>query len=391
MSFFLNFKMAIKSIVNNKLRTFLTMLGIIIGVAAVITAVGFAEGSTQSITSDIESGTQTNLLTIRMMGRISSNVEYEDIAEELDLFNGIDAYAPAVTGSTYIKNSSNTSISTSYVGTDNNYATVQDRSISEGRFLTSFDIDGSLNVAVIGTYVADELFPEGDAVGSYITLNGKKFKVVGILNQIGEGDESSEDNTIIIPYTVAQRLGRAGKISTIYVHTTESDNVEDVTTRLEALLYGLYENEDYYSVTSKEAMLETLSSVTDTLSIVLGGIAAISLLVGGIGVMNIMVVSVTERTREIGIRKAIGARRSHILTQFLIEGLLLTCIGGIIGIAVGCLAITIIGKLGLVPAVYSVEWITISFVVSIGIGLIFSLFPAYKAAKLEPINALRSN
>ncbi len=391
MSFFLNFKMAIKSIVSSKLRTFLTMLGIIIGVAAVITAVGFAEGSTKSITSDIESGTQTNLLTIRMMGRVASDVEYEDIAAELDSFSGIDAYSPAVTGSTYIKNSSNTSISTSYIGTDNNYAVVQDRNVREGRFLTSFDTEGSLNVAVIGTYVADELFPDDDAVGSYITLNGKKFKVVGVLNQIGEGDEASEDNTIIIPYTVAQRLGRAGKISTIYVRTTDSNKMDEVTTRLEMMLYGLYENEDYYSVTSKEAMLETLSSVTDTLSIVLAGIAAISLLVGGIGVMNIMIVSVTERTREIGIRKAIGARSGHILTQFLIEGLLLTCIGGIIGIALGCVAITIIGKLGLVPAVYSVEWMIISFVVSIVIGLVFSLFPAYKAAKLEPIEALRTN
>lgn len=391
MNFLLSFKMAIKSIFSNKLRTFLTMLGVIIGVASVITAVGFAEGSTQSITSDLESNTKTNLLTIRMMGRISSDVEYEDVAEMLDNFEGIDAYSPSVTGSSYIKNSSNTSLSANYIGTDHNYATVQDKTISEGRFLTSFDIDGSLNTAVIGSYIANELFPDGDAVGSYISLNGQKFKIVGIFTEIDGGEEDSEDNTLVIPYTVAQRLGRAGSISTVYVRVTNSDEVELVTTRLEAELYGLYENEDYYSVTSQEAMLETLSSVTDTLSIVLGGIAAISLLVGGIGIMNIMIVSVTERTREIGIRKAIGARRINIMTQFLIEGLILTGLGGILGIALGCLAITIIGNLGLVPAVYSIKWMAIAFVVSLGTGIIFGLFPAYKAATLDPIVALRSN
>ncbi len=367
------------------------MLGVIIGVASVITAVGFAEGSTESITSDLESNTKTNLLTIRMMGRISSDVEYEDIAEKLDGFEGIDGYSPTVNGSTYIKNSSNTSLSTSYIGTDQNYTLVQDKTISEGRFLTSFDIDGSLNTAVIGSYIANELFPDGDALGSHISINGQKFKVVGIFTEVASSEESSEDDMIVIPYTVAQRLSRAGSINTIYVKVTDADNVENTITLLERMLYNLYENEDYYNVTSQEAMLETLSSVTDTLSIILGGIAAISLLVGGIGLMNIMIVSVTERTREIGIRKAVGAKRFDIMLQFLIEALILTILGGLVGILVGCLAITIIGKIGLVPAVYSAKWMFISFIVSLSIGVLFGLFPAYKAANLNPIEALRSN
>ena len=383
--------MALQSIFSNKLRTFLTMLGVIIGVASVITAVGFAEGSTESITSDLESNTKTNLLTIRMMGRISSDVEYEDIAEKLDNFEGIDGYSPTVNGSTYIKNSSNTSLSTSYIGTDQNYTLVQDKTISEGRFLTSFDIDGSLNTAVIGSYIANELFPDGDAVGSHISISGQKFKVVGIFTEVASSEESSEDDMIVIPYTVAQRLSRAGSINTIYVKVTDADDVENTITLLERLLYNLYENEDYYNVTSQEAMLETLSSVTDTLSIILGGIAAISLLVGGIGLMNIMIVSVTERTREIGIRKAVGAKRFDIMLQFLIEALILTVLGGLVGILVGCLAITIIGKIGLVPAVYSAKWMLISFIVSLSIGVLFGLFPAYKAANLNPIEALRSN
>ena len=387
----LNIKMALQSIFSNKLRTFLTMLGVIIGVASVITAVGFAEGSTESITSDLESNTKTNLLTIRMMGRISSDVEYEDIAEELDNLEEIEGYSPTVNGSTYIKNSSNTSLSTNYLGTDQNYNLVQDKTISEGRFLTSFDIDGSLNTVVIGSYVANELFPDGNAVGSYISINGQKFKVVGIFTEVASSEEDSEDDLIVIPYTVAQRLSRAGSISTIYVKVTEAKNIESTITNIERILFKLYENEDYYNVTSQEAMLETLSSVTDTLSIILGGIAAISLLVGGIGLMNIMIVSVTERTREIGIRKAVGAKKFDIMLQFLIEALLLTVIGGLVGILVGCLAITIIGKIGLVPAVYSAKWMFISFIVSLSIGILFGLFPAYKAAKLSPIDALRSN
>ena len=390
MSFWLSFKMAISSILSNKLRTFLTMLGVIIGVSAVIIAVGFAEGSTKSITSNIES-IGTNMLTVNLMGRRTSDVTYDVVAEELDKIDEIENYAPILNGNVYIKNSKNTSISTNYVGTNENYATVQDKTVQEGRFLTSFDIKGSLNVAVVGTYVANELFPDGDAVGSYVKFNNKSFKIVGILTQTEDGEEGTADDTIIIPYTVAQRISRAGAVSTIYVRSENADNVDSLKENIENMLYKLYENEDYYRVTSQQAMLETLSSVTDTLSIVLAGIAAISLVVGGIGIMNIMIVSVTERTREIGIRKAIGARKINILIQFLIESLIITLLGGITGIIIGCIGITIIGKLDLVPAVYSVKWILISLIVSLLIGVVFGLFPAYKAAKMDPIKALRTN
>lgn len=390
MSFLLSFRMAISSILSNKLRTFLTMLGVIIGVSAVIIAVGFAEGSTKSITSNIES-IGTNMLTVNLMGRRTSSITYDDVAKELDKIDELDGYAPVLNGSVYVKNSKNTSISTNYVGTSETYATVQDKTVQEGRFLTSFDIKGSLNVAVVGTYVANELFPDGDAVGSYLKFNSKSFKIVGILTQTEDGEEGTADDTIIIPYTVAQRISRAGAVSTVYVRAKDADNVDVIKEDIENVLYGLYENEDYYRVTSQQAMLETLSSVTDTLSIVLAGIAAISLVVGGIGIMNIMIVSVTERTREIGIRKAIGARKINILIQFLIESLIITLLGGVTGIIIGCLGITIIGKLDLVPAVYSIKWIVISLVVSLMIGIVFGLFPAYKAAKMDPIKALRTN
>lgn len=390
MGILLSFKMAIKSISSNKLRTLLTMLGVIIGVASVIAAVGFAKGSTSSITSSLES-TGTNQITVMLMGRRTSTIGYDDVAKELEEFEGIDGFAPIVNGSTTAKNSKNESISTSYVGSNSDYAIVNDKPISEGRFLTSFDISGSLSTAVIGSYIANELFPNGDAVGSYIKLNGEQFKVVGIFTEVAESEEGSADDTIVIPYTLATRLNKMASPSTIMVRATNADDVLDISDKLESMLYGLYENEDLYNVTSSQAMLETLDSVTGTLMVVLGGIAAISLIVGGIGIMNIMIVSVTERTREIGIRKAIGAKKMDILVQFLIESLIITGIGGIIGIGLGCGIIAIIGKIGLVPAVYSIEWIIISFVVSLGIGLIFGIFPAYKAAKMNPIDALRTN
>ena len=390
MGILLSLKMAIKSILSNKLRTFLTMLGVIIGVASVIATVGFAKGSTSSITSSLE-GTGTNQISIMLMGRRTSSIDYDDVKEKLEEFEGIDGFAPVINGSTTVKNSKNTNISTNYVGSNADYATVNDKTISEGRFLTTFDITGSLSTAVIGTYIEQELFPNGDAVGSYIKLNGEKFKIVGVFTETAESEEGSADDIIVIPYTLATRLNKMASPSTIMVRATNSSEVLEVSDRLESILYDLYENEDLYNVTSSQAMLETLDSVTGTLMIVLGGIAAISLVVGGIGIMNIMIVSVTERTREIGIRKAIGAKKRNIMIQFLIESLIITGLGGIIGIGIGCLAISIIGKIGLVPAVYSVEWVIISFAVSLVIGLIFGMFPAYKASSMNPIEALRTN
>lgn len=385
-----SFKMAINSIFSNRLRTFLTMLGVIIGVASVIVAVGFAKGSTSSITSSIE-GTGTNLITISLMGRRTSTIGYDDVSKLLYTLDGIDGYAPAITSSIYLKNADNESFSTSCIGTNSDYATVQDKTIQEGRFLTSFDVEGAMNVVVIGTYVANSIFPDGDAVGNEIKISGQKFKVVGILTETESGEEGSADDIVLMPYTVMQRLMGSGSVSTVYMRSSQHDETEAIVEKTEMLLYSLYENEDYYRVISQEAMLETLSSITDTLMIVLGGIAAISLVVGGIGIMNIMIVSVTERTREIGIRKAIGARKGNILIQFLIESLIITGLAGLVGIGMGCGITYIIGQIGLVPAVYSIDWMVIAFGSSLFIGVIFGIFPAYKAASLDPIIALRTN
>ena len=367
------------------------MLGVIIGVGSVIVAVGFAKGSTSSITSSIE-GTGTNLITINLMGRRTSQIKYDDVAKKLDELEGIDGYTPVLNSTVYLKNKDKESYSVSIVGANENYATIQDKTIGEGRFLTSFDVEGKLDVAVIGTYTASQMFNEDEEVlGNYIKINGQKFKVVGILTETASSEEGTADDTVIIPYTVMQRILNFGNnISTITMRSSSHEDTQDIVDKTKALLYELYQNEDYYRVSSMESMLETLNSITETLMIVLGGIAAISLIVGGIGIMNIMIVSVTERTREIGIRKAIGAKNRSIMVQFLIESLLITGIAGLIGIAIACGVITIIDELDLVPAVYSPEWMLIGFLSSLMIGVIFGLFPAYKAAKLNPIDALRA-
>lgn len=351
---------------------------------------GFAKGSTSSITSSIE-GTGTNLITIMLMGRRTSSITYDDVAEKLETLENIDGFSPVMNSTIYLKNKDKESFSTSCVGANEDYATVQDKTIQEGRFLTSFDITGKMNVAIIGTYVANEVFGDDEAIGNYIKINGQKFKVVGILTETASGEEGSSDDTVIIPYTVMQRLMTMGNnISSVVMRASGHEDTESVVNQTKSLLYELYQNEDYYRVTSMEAMLETLNSVTETLMLVLGGIAAISLVVGGIGIMNIMIVSVTERTREIGIRKAIGARKGNILIQFLIESTIITGIAGLIGIGIACGIITIIGKLGIVPAVYSPDWMMIGFCSSLAIGVIFGVFPAYKASSLDPIVALRS-
>jgi len=385
-------KMAVGSIFSNKLRTFLTMLGVIIGVGSVIVAVGFAQGSTNSITSSIE-GTGTNLITIMLMGRRTSQIKYDDVAEKLEELDGIDGYTPVINSSVYLKNKDKESFSTNIIGGNENYNVIQDKTIGEGRFLTSFDVEGKMYVAVIGKYIANEIFGEGEeAVGNTIKISGQNFKVVGVLTETASAEQGSDDDIIIVPYTVMQRLMSFGNnISTIYMRSSKHDETQDIVDKTEAILYSLYQNEDYYRVTSMEAMLETLNSITETLMLVLGGIAAISLVVGGIGIMNIMIVSVTERTREIGIRKAIGARKSHIMVQFLIESLLITGLAGLMGIGIGCTIIHFIGEAGIVPAVYSTEWMLIGFLSSLAIGVIFGLFPAFKAASLNPIEALRAN
>jgi putative ABC transport system permease protein len=297
--------------------------------------------------------------------------------------------APVVTNSMTLK-AGTTSRTSSVIGTSEEYEYVKSRHVSSGRFILSFDNDYKLKTAVIGTAVANDLFEGVNPIGQNMKINGEIFKVVGLLQETAGGQDSSDDDQVIIPVTVAQRLGRNANIRNFSVQAADASKVDSVMANLTTYLTKIYGDTTSFRVFNQAQILSILNSTTDTLMIVLGGIAAISLLVGGIGIMNMMLVSVTERTREIGIRKAIGAKRKNIMVQFLIEAIMITGIGGAIGILLGlsCIRI-IIGGFKITTPVYSVFWMMLSFGISLVVGIIFGMFPAYKAARLNPIDALK--
>lgn len=390
MKFMQAFKMAIKSIIGNKVRSLLTMLGVIIGVAAVIAATSFAQGSTKSITDSISS-MGTNLVQISITGRNSNrNITYDDLVkfkeEHDDMVAGV---APTVSSSVTIK-AGTVDGSSNLIGTSPAYESIRNVHVqSGGRFLNDIDLDYRQKVAVIGTAVATELYGTSNPIGKEIKINGNVFKVVGVLEQKDTGKDQSGDDQVIIPVTVATRLLRNGQIRNFALQTTTAEATNTVVEKLNEMLLKIYKDSRTFRVFNQAEMLSTLNSVTGTMMVVLGGIAAISLIVGGVGIMNIMLVSVTERTKEIGIRKAIGAKKKNILTQFLIEALMVTGIGGIIGVLLGLSIIKfVIGGLKIVPEVYSVQWIVVSFGISLVTGVIFGMYPAQKAANLNPIDAL---
>jgi putative ABC transport system permease protein len=388
MGFFQAYKMALKSISSNKVRSFLTMLGVIIGVGSVITAVAFAQGSTKSITDSIQ-GLGSNLIQITITGRNSNrNITYEELKTFTEQNSSeISMVAPIVSNSMTLK-AGTKSRSSVVIGTSEEYEYIKSRHVQAGRFVLSFDNDYMLKTAVIGTAVANDLFEGQNPIGQNMKVNGQIFKVVGLLQETAGGQDSSDDDQVIIPVTVAQRLSRNSDIRNFSVQATDATKVDSVMAKLTTYLTKVYGNAEAFRVFNQAQVLSTLNTITDTLMIVLGGIAAISLVVGGIGIMNIMLVSVTERTREIGIRKAIGAKRKNIMVQFLIEAIMLTGIGGVIGILLGLFCIQfIVGRF--TTPVYSTFWMVLSFGISLGIGIIFGMFPAYKAARLNPIDALR--
>lgn len=389
MNFMQSLKMALSSIFSNKGRSFLTMLGVIIGVAAVIAATGFAEGSTASITESIES-LGSNQLTVSIIGRNSNrDVEYEDFKEFTDLNTDLIAkMAPRVNGNSTIKYSTTSTDGTSVIGTSPDYADIEDMHVQEGRYILELDMEYRQKVAVLGTAVAGELFEGIDPIGESIKIDGTPFTVVGILEEKDGGQADGEDDVVIIPVTTAQRIFRSATIRTFTVLVDDSERIDEAQALIENFLTEAYQDDSAFRVFNSATILDTLSDVTQTLAIILGGIAIISLVVGGIGIMNIMLVSVTERTREIGIRKAIGARKSSIMIQFIIETLVLTGFGGITGIIIGIGAIYLLIS-RFVPPVVVPSWALLSFAFSLLIGLVFGIFPAYKAANLNPIEALR--
>ncbi|WP_026562465.1 ABC transporter permease [Bacillus sp. J37] len=380
-------KMALKSIKGNKLRAFLTMLGIIIGVASVITLVGVGQGSSNSVTEEIGS-LGTNLLTLSVTDTESVQLK-EDQLDQFNELNGISEVAPIVSGRVTAKSGEN-STQVSITGTTSSYLTVRDLSLSQGRFLSDMENELRQKVVVLGSDTASTLFPRKNPIGESVQINGVSFKVIGVLESVGSSLGTSGDSVIIAPLSITQRLTKSTTIGTIYLKAQDEQMVDRAKFQVQGVMTTLFPNlSDYYSVSSQEDLMETMSSVSDTMTIMLGGIASISLLVGGIGVMNIMLVSVSERTKEIGIRKAIGANRKSILLQFLIEAVVLSVIGGLIGVALGLGISRLIEVFSSLAITYSPTVTLAAFLFSFAIGIIFGVFPANKASKLNPIQALR--
>lgn len=384
------FKMAIKSILSNKIRSMLTMLGVIIGVGAVIAAIGFAQGSTKSVTDSIES-LGTNLISVSIRGRNSNRtISYNEIEEFAEINNSIISnVSPNLTGNKTIKNGVNNK-STSILGTNEAYQSLRNLEIESGRFITKLDVDFRKNVAVIGTVILNDIFNGENPLGKKFKIDGISFTVIGVIKELEGSQDQSSDDRVIIPVTIAQRLLKSSSIDNFTLQAKTTEDVDSVMSKLENFLLDKFKTEDSFRIINQAQILSTLGNITGIMMAILGGIATISLVVGGIGIMNIMLVSVTERTREIGIRKSLGAKRKDILIQFLIEALMVTGIGGVIGILIGVGIIKfVLGGLNLVPEVYSVEWIVGAFLISLFEGVVFGMFPAYKAAKLKPIDALR--
>ncbi|MCG7318196.1 ABC transporter permease [Brevibacillus laterosporus] len=394
-------RVSLRSVTANKLRSFLTMLGIMIGVSAVITMVAIGEGAKASVANQIN-GLGSNLLIISAgqakqggisLGAGSLSLRLED-AKALQQKDSIASVTPAVSTRAQLVYQSDNYLS-SLEGTTEAFPEVRNVSLQEGRFFTSFEVSEQANVVVIGSEVVTNLFASSNEspIGKTIEINRIPFTVVGILKSQGSSGMTNNDDKVIIPITTAmERLGQSS-IRTIYASATSADEMLqaqfDIQQTLRAQHKLMPSQENDFTISSQSDILETAQSVTSVMTTLLSGIAGISLVVGGIGIMNIMLVSVTERTREIGIRKAIGATKLAIMQQFLIESVTLSFLGGMIGILLGIGAAWIVNKLGGVEIAITITPMLYAFLSSLFVGVVFGVYPAKKAAEMKPIDALR--
>lgn len=385
-----SFRMALKSIMGNKVRAALTMLGIIIGISAVIVMVSLVQGSTKQVTDRLQS-MGTNMISVNIIGRGGTRNVTEtqlfEFAEKNSLI--IECVAPVISSSVTVK-SGDKNLSTTMEGTNEAYQTVRNTKVQQGRFISDSDTANRKKVALIGTYIAKELYSDMNPVGQVIRINGDEFTVEGLLEAKSNSTAQSSDDKVIIPYTTAKRLLKNANIRNFYVQAKTPETVDSAMAVLQSFLFKVFNSKDSYRVFNQADMLESISATTKTMTVMLGGIAGISLVVGGIGIMNIMLVTVTERTREIGVRKAIGAKRRNILQQFLVEAVVVSCMGGIIGVLLGFAATGIIGKAMNISAQPSMFMVLISFTFSVMVGVFFGWYPADKASRLQPIEALRA-
>lgn len=380
--------MAMSSILSNKLRSILTMLGIIIGITAVIALVSLMSGMTTEVSDAFEEmGIDSIIVTVMDRGS-TKELPVEDVQQLIeDHPDVIRGQSPTVSMRATIKNG-NDSISSTATGVNETYIALKELNVEYGRELTYIDIEKNQKVCVIGTYIAQEVFG-GDALGKTLKMSGVPYEVVGILEEKDDSTSGSNDDCVYIPYTLAAHTNRTSKISSYVIYAKNQDTVEQAKQYVEELCMKDIGDDDYYNITAMKSIADQVAGILDKMEYMLIAIAAISLVVAGIGIMNIMLVSVTERTREIGIRKSLGAKQKDILSQFVIEAGMLSCIGGVIGIIAGSLLAVFAGKLLDMHILPTGTSIVVSFTVSAIIGVFFGFMPARKAAALNPIDALR--
>jgi len=410
MSWFDTLRTSLEAMRSHRMRSALTVLGILIGISAVILTVGLGVGAQQQVTSQVEAlgtnlliitpGSTTSTTGVRGGFGSASTLTQADATALSSPVTAPDiaAVAPTSTSSESLT-AGTANWTTQVVGTTPSYLSVRARTLAGGSFFTAADQTSAAPVVVLGTTTAQELFGFTDVVGQSVTINGNQFTVVGVLAPIGSTGSTNNDDTAIIPLSTAQQLVFGGTsrttVQTIYVQAASQSDLSAAYQESQAELLSLHgitnaANADF-TITTQNALVTTAAAVSQTLTVLLAGIAAISLLVGGIGVMNIMLVSVTERIREIGLRKALGARPGIIRRQFLIEASLLGLIGGLLGAAVGIAGAKVLPTFISNPVAISTPAIVGSVSVALAIGLVFGVYPATRAARLAPIDALRSD
>ena len=390
-----SFRIAVRAVFANKVRSLLTMLGVIIGVSAVILLVAIGTGVQKEITGTIE-GLGSNLLFV-FPGQINTTgggfggppeqghpFSVADAKLLQTRLTGIDAVVPVASGSATIKLGNRSGRST-LMGATEQGAQVFSATLGGGRHYNRSEVDASARVIAIGYTVKESLFPSSDPIGQIITVNGQRFTVIGWYQKQGGSLSGDQDNQAYVPITTLQNLTGVSDVRIIMVKVTDATQIDLVRAQVKRVLEPKYQ--DNVTVMSQDQTLGILSTVLGTLTYMLAGIAGISLLVGGIGIMNIMLVSVSERTREIGIRKAVGARTYDILSQFVIEAMMLSVTGGVLGIALG--AVGAFALSSVVPTEITPWAVGLAFFFSAGVGIFFGVYPAWKASKLDPIVALR--
>lgn len=390
MNLLLTIKLALSNINQYKMRSGLTMLGLIIGIASVILLVGIGKGATDSIYGNI-AGLGGSLLTFE--NRSDEGLPYYALEEIADLPD-VESVAPYSFLTKSISRGSRDLNWANLIATNGSYCDIMDYELGQGRSLSEIDIENRSKVVVIGRTVAEKLFGSEDPMNKTIRVGGNRFTVIGIFK--GKSTVTGEtDNMLLIPISTVKYLGEKSELSSLYIKADSEDVVGNATEELNRYIEENFTlDKDYYNIYTNTEIQDSINQISTYLSMLLGGIASISLIVGGIGIMNVMYVTVSERTREIGIRKSLGARKKDIMKQFLIESLVLSVIGGIIGILFGLSCGSVVNVIS--DSLYSISIFkptvgiaVLSFSVSAGIGLIFGLLPSYRAACMRPIDALK--